>query len=89
MSHHEDSPVPDITDEEMRRTVVMVRRELTEIKTALVGNTLGTPGIVPRLDRVETQSANNARLLAILSGALILVSISIVFIKDIKDIIKP
>lgn len=65
----------------------MVRRELTEIKVALIGNDLGTPGVVPRLEKVEAQSNNNARLLAIVAGALVLLSVSIVFIKDLRDVI--
>lgn len=83
----DQSPVPDITDEEMRRTVVMVRRELSDIKTALIGNDLGTPGVVPRLAKVEEQTSNHARVLAIVSGALVLISVSIVFLRDLRDIL--
>ena len=65
----------------------MVRRELSDIKTALIGNDLGTPGVVPRLAKVEEQTSNHARVLAIVSGALVLISVSIVFLRDLRDIL--
>lgn len=82
----EQSPVPDITDEEMRRTVIMVRRELTEIRNALIGNNMGTLGVIPRLDNVEKQSSNNARILTALSGCMAVLTLALIFLKDLRDI---
>ncbi len=80
----EDSPTPEITDEEIRRHVVRFSRDMTEIKTALIGNDLGTEGIVPRLGKVEEKTNNTARLLNVLAGVLVLFSLCIAFLKDLR-----
>ena len=61
----EGSPIPSITGEEMRRTVIMVRRDLTEIKTALMGNDLGTTGLVPRMASIETKIHEKASVTSV------------------------
>lgn len=58
-----NSPVPDVTDEEVRRSVVWSRRAFKEIIRVLKGDDMGTPGILPTL--VAQKATIDANRLAI------------------------
>lgn len=60
-----NSPIPNITAEEFRGHIVIIRRQLDQITTALVGNELGTTGVIPRLDAVEKKAEASDRKLLV------------------------
>lgn len=78
-----ESPIPNISAEELGGHIVIIRKELREIKTALIGNNLGTPGIIPRLAAVEAQGSAHDRKLLVWGSILSAAGVALVFIKDI------
>lgn len=80
---HLGSPIPKVTDEELRRHVVITRRDVAEIKTVLLGNKYGMKGAMERLDTVEQKTEIHDRKLLVWGSILAAAGTALVFIKDI------
>lgn len=77
----EESPIPAITDEELRRHVVStyravqdIRTQIIEFRTSLIGNDLGTVGVIPRLINVENSTATSAPLVEQIPALIVTVN---------------
>lgn len=77
------SPIPELSDEEIRRHVVATRRDVADIKVALVGNNLGTSGVIPRLTVVERKVETQDKKLNNWTAILLAVGAVLVFAKDL------
>lgn len=76
------SPIPDITGEELRNHIINLRQDMKEIKVALKGNELGTPGVLPRLTNVESKCEAHDRKLLVWGAILTAAGSAAVFLKD-------
>jgi hypothetical protein len=75
-------PHEDISDAEFRKSVISVCRDIQEIKTALIGNELGTPGLFPRVENVERTVQIHERRFLIWGTALTVIGVVLSTAKD-------
>jgi len=76
------SPIPAITDEEVRRHVVRFSRDIADIKVAIMGDEYGNTGLIPRVASVEKQLDQHDRKLLVWGSILSAAGTVMVFLKD-------
>lgn len=82
-TNHNRSPIPNISAEELGSHIVYMRKELSEIKVALLGNAYNPNGFVQRLTAVEAKTDKHDRKLLVWGGIVYAAGAALVFLKDI------
>lgn len=68
---------------ELREDVGIIKEDIREIKAALMGTTLQPNGIIPRLAKVEDETAAHGKKLLVWGSILSAAGVAFVFVKDL------
>lgn len=77
-----ESPIPNITAEEMAQHFVTLRKQVGEIHNALVGSAYAPRGLIKRLADIEEQVEAHDRKLVLWSSLIAAFGVAIVWLKD-------
>lgn len=72
-----------ITNVELHKAMLSLRGDISEIKTALIGNNLGNTGLFPRVTAVETKVDCHERRFIVWGTTITVLGIGLTFLKDV------